>query len=142
MLVNYPAFFIKTTDGYSVIFPDLDYLSTYGESIDDAMSMAVDCLAGRLYMLYLENEAFPSPSSLDSLDTIDISYFLDEESDKYFTSYVNVNVLDYAKLYFEKNVKKTLSIPQWLNAAAMAANINFSAVLQEALKEKLKFVNK
>lgn len=50
MLSIYPACFFKEADNkYSVIFPDLNWLSTCGDSIEDALSMAVDCLAGYLY---------------------------------------------------------------------------------------------
>lgn len=50
---------------------------------------------------------------------------------------VTVDVEEYAKIHFEKAVKKTLTIPAWLNTAALEQNINFSQVLQEALKAKL-----
>lgn len=50
---------------------------------------------------------------------------------------VIVDVAEYAKANFEKSVKKTLTIPSWLNTAALEQNINFSQVLQEALKAKL-----
>lgn len=50
MLSVYPACFLREENGYSVIFPDLD-LATCGETIDEAMAMAVDCLAGRLHWL-------------------------------------------------------------------------------------------
>ena len=50
---------------------------------------------------------------------------------------VSVDVAEYAKKHFEKSVKKTLSIPAWLNDAAMAQGVNFSRVLQQALKEQL-----
>ena len=46
MLSMYPACFYKENDGYSVIFPDLNYLATQGDSFEDAMQMAVECLAG------------------------------------------------------------------------------------------------
>ena len=50
---------------------------------------------------------------------------------------VSVDVVLYAKEHFEKSVKKTLTIPAWLNKAALEQNINFSQVLQDALKEQL-----
>ena len=50
---------------------------------------------------------------------------------------VSVDVASYAKEHFEKSVKKTLTIPTWLNTAALEQNINFSQTLQDALKEKL-----
>ena len=54
---------------------------------------------------------------------------------------VSVDVEAYAKEHFEKSVKKTLTIPIWLNNAAIEKGINFSQVLQEALKAKLHFNN-
>ena len=54
-----------------------------------------------------------------------------------FVNLVTVNVSEYAKNHFEKSVKKTLTIPAWMNTMALKKNINFSQVLQEALKEKL-----
>ena len=50
---------------------------------------------------------------------------------------VSVDVAEYAKKHFEKSVKKTLTIPAWLNDAAVAQGVNFSRVLQQALKEQL-----
>ena len=50
MLSMYPACFYKEDDGYSVIFPDLNYLATQGDSFEDAMEMAVECLASYLYI--------------------------------------------------------------------------------------------
>ena len=52
MLSAYPACFIKEDSGYSVIFPDLD-IATCGDTLDDAFSMAVDCLAGFYILLTL-----------------------------------------------------------------------------------------
>lgn len=59
MLSAYPACFIKESNGYSVIFPDLNYLSTCGETLDEALAMAVDCLAGYLYRLQKDGETAP-----------------------------------------------------------------------------------
>lgn len=50
---------------------------------------------------------------------------------------VTVDVHEYAKKHFEKSVKKTLTIPSWLNDLAIANGVNFSQVLQTALKDKL-----
>ena len=56
MLSIYPACFFKERKGYSVVFPDLNYLATSGKSEREAMSMAVDCLAGYLYILEKDGE--------------------------------------------------------------------------------------
>jgi predicted RNase H-like HicB family nuclease len=135
MLSAYPAIFYRDQGGqYSVIFPDLNHLATYGNDLEDAFKMAVDCLAGYLYEAKLAGEALPVASVLKSIDPA-------KEYDAYEEAFVNmvtVDVESYAKEHFTKAVKKTLSVPKWLNDAALAQNINFSQVLQEALKEKLK----
>ena len=59
MLSIYPACFFKEDNGYSVIFPDLNYLATQGDTLEDAVAMAVDCLAGYLYTAKMDNEKFP-----------------------------------------------------------------------------------
>ena len=63
------------------------------------------------------------------------------DEDDYMESFVNmisVDVNAYAKEHFEKSVKKTLTIPSWLNELAIEKNINFSQVLQEALLSKVR----
>lgn len=134
MLSIYPACFYKEKDGgYSVIFPDLDHLSTCGDTLENAMEMAVDCLAGFLYTAKQDGESVSAPSEIGSID-------INAEYDEYESAFVNmvaVDVAEYAKKHFERSVKKTLTIPAWLNDRAEQANINFSAVLQEALKQRL-----
>jgi len=141
MLSAYPACFIHEENGYSVIFPDLDHLATCGPTLDDALFMAVDCLAGYLYMLKREGKEPSAPSPLEKIDLDPIlAELADDESFSYSEAFVNlvtVDVEEYAKRHFERSVKKTLSIPAWLNEAAIRENINFSSVLQEALKERL-----
>ena len=64
MLSIYPACFYKEDNGYSVIFPDLNYLSTCGDSLENVMNMAIDCLASYIYSSKLDNEPLASPSIL------------------------------------------------------------------------------
>ncbi len=64
MLSIYPACFFKEDNGYSVIFPDLNYLATQGDTLEDAVAMAVDCLAGYLYTAKMDNEKFPKASNI------------------------------------------------------------------------------
>lgn len=139
MLSMYPACFYKEEDGYSVIFPDLNDLATQGSSFEDAMEMAVECLAGYLYSARRDGETLPTPSPLASVDPVAVSKELDPDLPvgEAIVNLVSVDVEEYAKKHFEKSVKKTLSIPAWLNDAAVAQGINFSRVLQQALKEQL-----
>ena len=135
MLTIYPAVFSRDEDGYSVLFPDLNHLATCGETLDEAMAMAVDCLAGYLYTCQKDGETVPAPSALDQ---IDLSAIAREEYDvsdtgEMFVNLVAVDVQSYAKAHFEKSVKKTLTIPAWLNTFGEANHVNFSQLLQDSL---------
>lgn len=136
MLSMYPACFFKEENGYSVIFPDLN-LATCGETMDDAMAMAIDCLAGRLRWLKQDGDPIPKPSPMNAIELTSISKELEIESKEAFVNMIAVDVEAYAKEHFDKSVRKTLTIPAWLNAAALEMNLNFSQVLQEALLAKV-----
>jgi predicted RNase H-like HicB family nuclease len=136
MLSIYPACFFKEDGGYSVIFPDLD-LATCGETIDEAMVMAVDCLAGRLHWLKQDGEPIPKASPMSAIDLASVAKDLEIEPKESFVNMVSVDVESYAKEHFDKSVRKTLTIPAWLNTAASEMGINFSQVLQEALLAKV-----
>ncbi len=141
MISAYPACFIKEKNGYSVIFPDLG-TATCGPTLEDATYMAVDCLAGYLYTLQREKQAAPVPSPLDQVDPAAVlAELADEDGEtavyETFVNVITVDVEEYAKRHFEKSVKKTLSIPAWLNEAALQEHLNFSQILQDALKERL-----
>ena len=139
MLSMYPACFYKEDNGYSVIFPDLNYLATQGDSLEDSMEMAVECLAGYLYSCKADGEKLPVPSNLANIDPVAVSKEIspDEPIGEAFVNIVSVDVEAYAKTHFEKSVRKTLTIPAWLNAAALEQGINFSQTLQEALLAKV-----
>lgn len=140
MLSIYPACFYKEEDGYSVIFPDLNWLATQGDTIEEAMEMAVECLAGYLYSCQKDGTAIPKPSRMSDIDPIAVSNQIapEEPLGEAFVNMVSVDTAAYAKEHFEKSVRKTLTIPAWLNAAALEMNLNFSQVLQEALLAKVK----
>ncbi len=133
MLSMYPACFYKEKDGgYSVIFPVLN-IATCGDTLDEAMNMAVDCLAGYLYNAKMEQEEIPEPPEMERIN-------VDDEYDEYESAFINmvtVDVEEYARVHFEKSIKKTLTIPKWLNDIAVREKVNFSQLLQKALKEEL-----
>lgn len=138
MLSIYPACFFKEEDAYSVVFPDLNWLATCGKTESEAMNMAVECLAGYLYTLKQSGEKMPDASSMKDISLDTIAKELDADTKDAFVSMVSVDVDEYAKLHFEKSVRKTLTIPAWLNKAAQDKHINFSKTLQEALLAKIK----
>ena len=128
---TYPAVFTKEKDGgYSIHFPDIDGCYSQGSDINDGMFMANDALALMLYDKEECGEEIPEPSRIE-----DVS-----KGNEEFVTYVSCNTDVYREREKKRNrtIKKTLSIPEWLNEEALAAGLNFSQVLQEALKAKLK----
>ena len=142
MLTMYPACFYKDEDGYSVVFPDLEdgFLGTCGENLEEAIAMAVDCLAGYIHLSWELNDEVPPASPISKIDVKEVSRnaFDSEDYEEAFVNMISVDVKAYAKAHFEKSVKKTLTIPAWLNDLALERNINFSQVLQEALLTKIR----
>lgn len=123
----YPAIFTPEEDGgYSIIFPDLEGCFTCGDDLIDGMQMAEDVLALVLYGYEKDDREIPMPSKRENVKL----------QGKEFVNYVACDTMEYRKRYNNKSVKKTLSIPAWLNEKACSMNINFSQVLQEALMKK------
>ena len=123
----YPAIFTPENGMYNVVFPDLESCYTCGDNLADAMYMAEDVLAFTLYDFERENRSIPAPSDLKDIQV----------SDNEFVNLIACDTIEYQKRNNNKAVKKTLSIPEWLNEAATAAGLNFSQVLQIALKQQL-----
>lgn len=143
MLTMYPACFFKEENGYSVIFPDLENgcLATCGEDLEEATAMAIDCLAGYIHLAWELNDEIPPASPINEIDVKEFAKDAFDDEEDYtecFVSMISVDVKAYAKEHFEKSVKKTLTIPAWLNDLAIEKNINFSQVLQEALLIKVR----
>lgn len=124
----YPAIFTPESDGsFSINFPDLEGCYTCGDSIEDGIEMAEDALALVLYGYEKDQRAIPKPSSPSDLRL----------SGNEFVNYIACDTMAYRKMYNNKAVKKTLTIPEWLNESASALGLNFSQVLQEALIQKI-----
>ncbi len=138
MLSIYPACFFRDDTGYSVVFPDLNWLATGGRTETEAMHMAVECLAGYLYSLKKDGEEMPKASAMGDVSLAAVAKELDADMEGAFVNMVSVDVAEYAKEHFEKSVRKTLTIPAWLNIAAQEKKINFSQTLQEALLAKIR----
>ncbi len=125
----YPACFYPEENGqFSVIFPDLGDIATYGNDLEDAISMASDLLCTWVLECKKDKETLPDPSDIRKMRP---------EADGAFANLIVADI----EAYMAKNkkaVKKTLTIPAWLNDIAEKEGVNFSQVLQSALKEKLK----
>ena len=129
MKLVYPACFYPEDNGqYSVVFPDLNEAATYGNSLEDAIDMAIDLASGWLLDCVNVNEQLPKASNVKDI-------VLDDENG--FVSLISVDLTEYERLHGNKAVKKTLTIPAWMNTLAEKEGVNFSAILQEAIKEHL-----
>lgn len=125
MLSAYPAIFHKEDGTYWVEFPDLPGCQTVGESIGEVMEEAQEALGLYLASLIEDEEEINPASDIKSIVAEDDS----------FTSLVACDLTQYVRS--TKAVKKTLTIPDWLNNMAEKNSINFSQTLQKALMEKL-----
>ncbi len=123
----YPAIFTHEESGYSIRFPDIPGCYSCSETLEDSLLMAEDALALMLYEYEHDNQQVPVASDISSIIL----------KNNEFVNYVACDTLEYRKKFNSKAIKKTLTIPQWLNEEACAMKINFSQVLQEALLEKL-----
>ena len=123
----YPAIFDYAEDGISIEFPDLKGCLSCADTDQEALYMAEDVLG--LYMLELEEdgEEIPEPSLLKDIKT----------KDNQKTVLVSVWMPTVRKAINNKAIKKTLTIPQWLDVMAREKDLNFSHVLQEGLKKEL-----
>ena len=125
----YPAIFTPEPEGgYFIHFPDIENCFTSGKDIKDGIMMAEEALALMVYTDY-EETGMPAPVSTPIKK-------LKLKKDE-FATYVTCDTTICRRKFGTRAVKKTLTIPEWLNEAAVKERINFSQVLQDALKEKL-----
>lgn len=123
----YPAVFHKAEEGgFWVTFPDIPECLTQGDNMQDAYKMAVDALGLSLTTIENEGGAIPKASSLGEF-----------KADDGIIVIVEFDIAEYRRKNRSRAVKKTLSIPEWLNEAAIRENLNFSQILQDALMTKL-----
>ena len=120
MKIAYPAIIHEEEGAFWVEFPDLEGCFSDGDSVADAISNASDALGG--YVCSLMDSDLPVPGASDIKEIV---------AEDGFTTMVISDPLAYKKN--TKSVKKTLSIPEWLNIEAEKRHINFSSVLQQAL---------
>ncbi|ACO85937.1 type II toxin-antitoxin system HicB family antitoxin [Clostridium botulinum] len=124
----FPAIITKLAEtDYNVSFPDFDEIITYGESVEEAYIMAEDALSLELFDLWEDKKEISEPTNVDNL-TLENNETL---------ILVKLNLKDVLKKYDNKAVKKTLTIPSWLNKMAEENKVNFSQILQAGLMEYL-----
>ena len=123
----YPAVFEYSDDGISISFPDLPGCFSCANSDQEAVKMANDALGLHLYSLEEDNDEIPEPTPINNIH-------LDSNQAVVLIEVYMPTMREAIENY---SIKKTLSIPQWLNKIAIEKNVNFSQVLQSALKERL-----
>ena len=105
----YPAVFHKEDDGFWISFPDFPECFTEGDDMQQAYEMAVDALGLAITSRQKEKEEIPVPTDISEI----------EENDG-FIVVLEFDMLAYLKKHNSKAVKKTLTIPEWLNESATA----------------------
>jgi predicted RNase H-like HicB family nuclease len=121
----YPAIFVEDDGKIGVDFPDIKGCHTFGDNLAEAMEMAKDVLEMMLASYEDDGQILPAPSRFEDIKTSG------------FISYVLADTNEWRREFDSKAIKKTLSIPSWLNFRAERADINFSQTLKEALCQKL-----
>ena len=123
----YPAVFTyEAGQEIAVVFPDLD-VATSGTDDNDALLSARELLGCALYGMEEDHEEIPAPTPLSDITT--------SENERAVLVDVYMPSIRMAKV--NRSVNRTVTLPAWLNAAALERNINFSQVLQEALMTKI-----
>lgn len=127
MKYAYPAIFTPVENGaYDVKVPDLPGCRTCGKDLADAIFMAEDAVSMWLWDAERKSEAIPASTQLPSVAA------------PRFSNYIVADTDEYRRKNDNRAVKKTISLPNWLNIQAEQAGVNLSQVLQDALKEKLR----
>ena len=123
----FPAVFGKTATGYSVHFPDLPGCITVGKTLEEAHRMSREAMGLHLWSMEKDGEDIPENTPVDQieLDTGEL------------VGLVEVWMMPIRAELDSRAVKKTLTIPFYLNSLAEKRKINFSRVLQTALKKEL-----
>ncbi|AVP64126.1 HicB family protein [Clostridium botulinum] len=124
----FPAIITKLAENdYNISFPNFEHIISYGENLENAYIMAEDALALEIFDLWDDKEEIPDPVDMNSLTL---------ENDQTLIL-VKLNLKDILKKYDDKAVKKTLTIPSWLNKIAEENKVNFSQILKTGLMEHL-----
>ena len=122
----YPVILYPDDDKMGVTVPDLPGCHTYGDDMPDALFMAKDAI--EMWLWHAENNAIPIPPASKTLP------FKPNETH----TLIAVDTDEYRQANDTRAIKKTLSIPSWLNQQAEKANAPFSQILQQGLKAYLR----
>ena len=128
---RYTAIFTFEDDGVHITFPDLPGCVSFAANEKDATETAKEALALHLYGMEADGEEILAPSPVRNLAAAETL----ESNESFFM--VEVFMPAFREKQNERSVKKTLTIPYWLNAEAERYGINFSHALQYGIKHQL-----
>ncbi len=124
----YPAVFAYDQDQeIAVVFPDLD-CATSGTDDADALLSARELLGCVMYGREEDGEDIPEPTPLAEV----------QAADNERAVLIDVYMPSIRLAQINRSVNRTVTLPAWLNAAALERGVNFSQVLQEALKQQIR----
>ena len=122
----YPALFVVEDDGIIVTFPDLDDTFTDGATMQEAFENAEDVLNLMLWNREEEKKEIPLPSPLEQI-TVPQGATL---------AMIKADTLAYRKMHDTKTIRRSITIPSWLDTLARERNINFSQLMQNAIRRE------
>lgn len=122
----YPAIFNYDDNEISITFPDLG-VATSGTDENDAFLSARELLGLTMLGLEEDKEEIPAPTKLQDIKL--------NQGEK--ITLIDVYMPSLRKANVNKSVNRTVTLPAWLNAKALEYNINFSQLLQDAIKKEL-----
>ena len=126
----YPAILTSEEGKILVSVPDLPGLHTFGDNMAEALFMAQDAIEMWLWDAEINGEEIPLASNQKKIARLC-------KSPEQIVSMVAADTDEYRRQNDTRSIKKTLSIPAWLNHQAEKANAPFSQILQQGLKEYL-----
>lgn len=127
MKTAYPITITKGKDYLVVYIPDFD-INTQGKDYQDAIFMARDAIG--LMGIDYEDDGKTIPTPTDIKD-------IEKEKEEDIITLVDIDFNEYRRMNDQRVVKKNCTIPNWLAYKAEKEGINFSRVLQQALKKEL-----
>lgn len=123
----FPAFFETNEDGITIFFPDLPGCLPCADTMEEAFQNAKEALQLHLYGMEEDGEAIPEPSKLQNLHT----------QANQIVTLIDVWMPAFRAKMLNKSTNKTVTIPRWLDMLAKKNNVNYSQLLQAALKQYL-----
>ena len=127
MKTVYPATIEKIDNQYLLEFPDLEGCQTWGDTIEEVLTNATEALEGYILSRLENNLAIKKASDMKDINI----------GDEIIKTYIYCNI----EIKSTKPVKKTLTIPEWVNKIGIDNNINFSQTLTDAIIQQYKLIN-